>query len=103
MVPAAKSSLSSFAITTLITKGNYIAGIQAAVLAAIATVIYQISNNFFKGSFPTETYVFTALVTSFGGEKVGISLSPLSILVSSIPYAIKYPVNEIPIFVIIVV
>ena len=101
MVPAAKSCLSSFAITTLMTK-NYVAGIQAALLAAVATAIYHIANNFFKGSFPTETFVFSGLVTTLIGTKAGISLSPLSIMASSIPLALKYPVNEIPIFVIIV-
>jgi hypothetical protein len=102
MVPAVKSCVSSFVITTLMTK-NYVAGIQAALMAAVATAIYQIANNFFKGSYPTETFVFSGLVTTLIGTTAGISLSPLSIVASAIPLALKYPVNEIPIFAIIVV
>lgn len=102
MMPAARSCVSSFAITTLITK-NYVAGIQAAALAAIASAVYNITINFFKGEFSTETFVFSGFVITLIGTKAGISISPLSIVASGIPLALKYPVNEIPIFAIIVV
>ena len=103
----AQSAAYSFTVSVIVAGGDYVAGTKSAALAAVATLIYTLIAALFNTYYSTEknnemffaSLGVTYLVTEWTGVKMAHTTS---VFTTFIPYALKIPTKETPLFGIIV-
>jgi hypothetical protein len=110
-----QNAIYSFTVSIILTNRNYIAGTKSALLAAVATIVYafitalfaQFLNRYFSiysnekpdlTKTPESFFIASAvtyLVSEMGGAKMEIVPS---LLATGLPYAIKNPSMQTPLF-----